>query len=147
MFRKITSKRDPNISVWDALGTEFGAYFERAGSCFGSFCARRPRAIFGAMVSLLALSGALSFTIMRKPAAVPAAHAAQKQRTGKGDTGLIGDSFARILGTGAALQQTLSLKQRLESLLAKKQLSGADSIALEKALDSLQVLQHQLHQP
>lgn len=147
MFRKITSKRDPDISFWDALGTEFGAYFERVGACLGGFCARRPQTIFWTMVSLLALSAALSFTYFRKPATAPAALAAQKQPAGQGSNGLIGDSFARILGTGAALQQTLSLKQRLENLLAKKQLSGADSIALEKALDSLQVLQHQLHKP
>lgn len=147
MFRKITSKRDPNISFWDALGTEFGAYFERAGACLGDLFARRPRTIFWAMVSLLALSAALSFTCFRKPATAPAALAAQKQPAGQGNTGLIGDSFARILGTGAALQQTLSLKQRLETLLAKDKLSHADSAALEKALDSLQVLQHQLHQP
>jgi len=146
MFKKINSKRDPNVTLWAAIRSEFGAYFERAGSCFGGFCARYPKGIFLGMVLLLLLSAALSFTLFRSPDRRPAAHAAlpQKQAAGRGYDVVFGDGFARILGTGAALQQTLFLRKRLEGLLAKDHLSAADSAALGKALDSLQALQQQL---
>lgn len=149
MFKRIHSNRNPGDTLWKSLRQEFGSYFEQAGTSFGYFCANHPKAIFGSMVALLVLSAALSFTVFHHPA----------QRPGPGSGSAaphhnaapiksphpLDDGFSRLLETGAALKQTLDLKQEVEAILAKGKISPADSLRLEQALDSLAAIQHQIH--
>lgn len=147
MFKRIHSNRDPGETLWKSLRQEFGGYFERAGTSFGHFCANYPKSIFGIMVALLVMSIALSFTVFHHPAAGPRSGSAMPHH----NTAPIksphpmDDGFSRILEAGSALKQTLGLKQEVESILAKGKISAADSLRLEQALDSLAVIQHQIH--
>lgn len=52
--------------------------------------------------------------------------------------------LSQIIATGAALRQTISIKNEIDLILAKKQLSAQDSIHLGKALDSLEYLRKNL---
>lgn len=139
MFRKITSNRDPGATVWSELRREFGSYFEKAGSYSLSFCKGNPKTVFGFMLTLLLLSAILSFSLFRHPSPP------SKKAVSIKPVHVIDDGFGRILDAGAALQQTLHLKGEVEILLAKGKLKHPDSLALERALDSLQLLQHQIH--
>ncbi|WDF55889.1 hypothetical protein [Mucilaginibacter sp. KACC 22063] len=146
MFKRIHSNRDPEDTLWKALHQEFSGYFEKAGQRFGSICLNHPRVIFGAMIGLLLFSCALSFTVFRHPGKSSAARPAmQDQQPNKlKSQHPLDDGFNRILEAGSALKQTLALKGRVESTLAKGRLNHADSIWLEHALDTLQHLQHQI---
>lgn len=144
MFKKIHSNRDPSETLWKALRKEFGHYFARAGRRFGQFCAGRPQFVFGLMVVLLVLSAVLSFTVFRHPAPGSAALHPKPAGQKSPHPHALDDGFSRILETGAALKQTLELKQEVEVILAKGKLNHADSLRLEGALDSLGHLQHQI---
>jgi hypothetical protein len=52
--------------------------------------------------------------------------------------------FGQLLQTGEALRETISLKKQVDSLIARKHLSPADSVTLEKALDRLQKLKQSM---
>jgi hypothetical protein len=140
MFRKIHSNRDPGVTVWSELRQEFGSYFNRAGSSAQALCTSRPKTLFGLMLALLLLSAVLSFTLFRHPPAPP-----QKTKAAVRQPAVIEDSFSRILETGAALKQTLTLKKEVETILARGKLSHTDSLALNSALDSLQLIQKQFN--
>lgn len=147
MFKRIHSNRDPGETLWKSLRQEFGTYVEQAGKSFGKFCANYPDAIFGSMVILLVLSVLLSFTVFHHPtekrgsaSAAPHHNPAQVKSPHPLD-----DGFSRILETGTALKHTLGLKQEVEDILAKGKISPMDSLRLEKALDSLATIQHQIH--
>lgn len=143
MFRRIHSNRNPDDTLWKELRGEFGRYLEKAGQRFRTFCSNYPKAIFAGMTALLVVSLILSFTVFRHPAPV-----VKKKQVARQQPKVLDDGFARILETGAALRQTLTLKQEVETILAKSKLTHRDSLALEGALDSLQQLQHQIqHAP
>jgi hypothetical protein len=139
MFRKITSNRDPGATLWSELRGEFGAYFHRAGAFMRVVCKGNPKTVFSLMLAFLLFSAVLSFTLFRHPP--PPAKPAINIKTAPA----IDDGFGRILDAGATLQQTLHLKAEVEIILARDKLSHPDSLALEHALDSLQLLQHQIH--
>lgn len=146
MFKRIHSNRAPGETLWKSLRQEFGTYFEQSGTSFGQFCANYPKAIFGSMVVLLLLSASLSFTIFHHPTQgrVPASATPQHNPAQVKSPHPLDDGFSRILETGTALKHTLGLKQEVEDILAKGKISPADSLRLEKALDSLAAIQHQI---
>ncbi|NHA02537.1 hypothetical protein G7092_01950 [Mucilaginibacter sp. HC2] len=147
MFKRIHSNRDPGETLWKSLRQEFGSYFEQAGTSFGHFCANHPKTIFGSMVALLILSVALSFTVFHHPAQGPRSGSAAPHHNANPvkSPHPLDDGFSRILETGSALKQTLGLKQEVEAILAKGKISPADSLRLERDLDSLAAIQHQIH--
>ncbi|SFT05801.1 hypothetical protein [Mucilaginibacter polytrichastri] len=146
MFKRIHSNRDPDATLSKELYREFRAYFEKAGSKFGTICLYHPRMIFYMMVGLLLFSGVISFTVFRHPVKSSAAHPAMQdqQPNNVKSPHPLDAGFARILETGSDLKRTLDLKERVETTLAKGRLTHADSIWLEHALDSLQHLQHKI---
>jgi len=146
MFKRIHSNRDPGETLWKALSQEFGGYFQRAGTKAGQLCLHYPKFIFGSMVALLLLSIALSFTVFRHPALRPVSGSASPHHNPAllKSPHPVDEGFSRILQTGAALKETLGLKQEVESILAGGKLSHTDTVRLEQALDSLAILQHQI---
>lgn len=147
MFKRITSNRDPQATIWKELSREFGHYFGRAAQSFRALCINKPGLVYGCMVALLLFSAVFSFTAGRRqdrPAASVAV-ARQHQPQAFKNPHPADDGFSRILSTGAALQQTLALKKQVENTLSKGRLDHADSLLLENALDSLRLLQHQIH--
>lgn len=135
MFKKITSNRDPRDTLWSELQKEFGGYAGMIGSAGRGFVNRNPRFVFAAMILLMLVSVGLSFTVFRHREPPAKIRKAQKPVNSPLSSG-----FGQLLQTGEALRETISLKQQVDSLIAKKQLTAADSAALEKALDKLQQL-------
>lgn len=147
MFKRIHSNRAPGETLWRSLRQEFGSYFEQAGTSFGQFCTNYPKTIFGSMVVLLLLSVFLSFTIFHHPTQGrgPGSAAPHHNPAKVKSPHPLDDGFSRILKTGTALKHTLGLKQEVEDILAKGKISPVDSLRLERALDSLAAIQHQIH--
>ena len=90
------------------------------------------RFLFTMMVINIVLSAVLSFTVFR--------HHEPPQKVVKPQANPVRTGFDQIMRTGEKLKRTIGLKRQIDSLTAKKQLSAADSLALEKALDTIQKL-------
>jgi hypothetical protein len=134
MFRKIHSKRDPNVALVSELKKEFGHYFCKAETFISAFLSRYPGPVFSVMILAMLLSVGLSFTVFRNRE--QKVRVKQSAGNARGATGCGG--FAQILEAGLELKQTLMLKKQVDSILAKGSLNKADSAALEKALERLQ---------
>jgi len=130
MFRKIHSNRDPRDTLQSQLLTEFAPYFEKLMNMITSSLKRKPKLFFGIMISLLAFSAVVSFTIMRNKE--PADKKAKSVKIN-----VVSDGFNQITGTANAIQQTIRLKRQIDSLSSKKTLSRRDSATLENDLDKL----------
>jgi hypothetical protein len=134
MWRKITSNRDPRDTIYSELKKEFSPYVGKANDYGRHIAERFPNFLFGIMVALIVLSTALSFTVfrhhhpVRQPAPVTKAQSP------------IQDGFSQIMETAGKIRQTLRLKNLVDSITAKKQLTSADSTLLDSALDQLQRL-------
>lgn len=134
MWRKIHSNRDPRDTLYSEVRKEFGTYFSVAGNFSKRLLNAHPKIILGLMIALMVASAALSFTVFRHPE--PKAMHAEKP------VNPVGDGFSKILQTAAKIKEGLRLKKLIDSLSARNQLSSADSVLLENALDSLQQIQH-----
>ena len=136
MWRKIHSNRDPRDTLYHELLKEFKPWFTKAGRRFSAALSDHPRFFFTGMVFLLLVSVVLSFTVFSPPgtaAAVPE----------KKHPNLIEDGFSQITQAAGRLRETLKLKNTVDSLAARKNLTRADSLMLDSALSRLQ----QIHQP
>jgi hypothetical protein len=136
MWKKIHSNRDPRDTVFSELRKEFSVYFGAAGAFGKSFLNRYPKFFFGTMVSLMAASFILSFTLFRHPNVV-----AVKIQLAKVNP--VQDGFSEIMQATGKIRTTLRLKHLVDSISTKKQLSGADSVVLDSALSQLQ----RIHSP
>ncbi|WDF77044.1 hypothetical protein PQ469_24480 [Mucilaginibacter sp. KACC 22773] len=108
---------------------EFGTYFAIAGNAIKSLTIAYPKFIFGCMVVLMLVSLVLSFTVFRHPEKAAATVVTKVSP--------VEDGFSQILRTTGNIRETMQLKQLVDSLTAKKQLSGRDSILLDSALSRL----------
>jgi len=146
MFKKLHSNRDPKDTLLSEIKKEFGIYLSKIETALISFINRNPKPLFNTMIVLILVSIVLSFTVFRVRES--------KSSYSKPDTGhiapeqkakvLASDGFDKILRTGAALKETISLKQQIEIITSKNQLSAEDSAHLEKALDRLDELNKSL---
>ena len=132
MWRKIHSNRDPRDTIYSELKKEFSPYFGKANSAGKNLLGRYPKFFFGCMVTLMAVSLALSFTVFRHHEPVKA------QMPTKTQSSPIQDGFTQIMVTAGEIKQTIKLKQLVDSITAKKQLTQADSTSLDSALNQLQ---------
>jgi len=137
MFRKIHSNRDPNDTLVREIRKEFSSYFSAAREVSERILEKRPLVTFGVMVALLAASLIVSLVFFRysskpKPVVVSA------------KVSPMGDGFSEIIHAGEKLKTTLTLKNIVDSLSAKKSLTARDSAALNSALDRLQAIQKSL---
>ncbi|NOW95962.1 hypothetical protein [Mucilaginibacter sp. SG564] len=134
MWRKIHSNRDPKDTLYSEIRKEFGTYFNIAGNHSKRLLTTYPKIFFGLMIVLMLTSAALSFTVFRHPEA-KVTPVAKKVNP-------VGDEFSKIMETATRIKEGLQLKKLIDSLSTRKQLSSADSVLLENALDSLQQIQH-----
>ena len=132
MFRKLHSNRDPRDTLLSEINKEFRPYVRKAGPGLKSIINNHPRFLFTMMVINIVLSAVLSFTVFR--------HQAPPPKVVKPQANPVSTGFDQIMRTGEKLKRSIALKRQIDSLTAKKQLSAADSLALEKALDTIQKL-------
>ncbi|UOE52586.1 hypothetical protein MTO98_16030 [Mucilaginibacter sp. SMC90] len=135
MWKRIHSNRDPRDTLYSEIRREFGTYFSAAGNGLKSLLNAYPKFSLVSMIVLMLISAILSFTIFRHPEPMKLAKAQPVNP--------IGDGFSQIMETAVKIKINLRLKQRIDSLSARKQLTTADSLALGNALDSLHLLQNQ----
>lgn len=136
MWKKIRSNRNSNDTLFSELRKEFKPYLDRAADTFRSFARRKPKWIYGSMVFLLAVSAALSFTLSGPPRAEPVKSAKRLSAPPSG--------FDAIISTSLKIDKVIRLKQLIDSITTKGELSHADSLRLNNALDSLEVIQRTL---
>ncbi len=153
MFRKLHSNRDPRDTLSSELRKEFSVYFGKAENGIRHLLGQYPKQAYGGMVVLMLISMTLSFTMFRHhdaeavtvaPVRVPSI----KVPAGSGSPGLlspVSSGFDQILETGSALKQTIDLKKQIDLLLAKKELTHADSISLDQAVSQLQQINKHLN--
>ena len=132
MFRKLHSNRDPRDTLLSEINKEFRPYIHKAAKGLTGIVNSHPRFLFTMMVINIVLSVALSFTVFRQHAPPP--------KVVKPQANPVRTGFDQIMRTGEKLKRTIGLKRQIDSLTAKKRLSAADSLALEKALDTIQKL-------
>jgi hypothetical protein len=130
MFRKLHSNRDPRDTLLSEINKEFRPYIRKAGTGLKSIINNHPRFLFAMMVINIVLSAVLSFTVMR--------HHGPPQKVIQPQANPVSAGFGQIMRTGEKLKRTIALKRQIDSLTTKKQLSAADSLALENALDTIQ---------
>jgi uncharacterized membrane protein len=94
-----------------------------------------PVLIFRIMIISILISAGISFTLSRN-----AEPAEKGKNLKKSKVNVINDSFDQISTTAQAIQQTLKLKQQIDSLSAKRTLSKQDSQTLNNDLDQLRQL-------
>jgi type I site-specific restriction endonuclease len=135
MFRKIHSNREPQDTILSQLKTEFAPYVGKAAEAIMGLLKRKPKLIFYAMVASILVSAGLSFIILRNKEPAETGKSAQQVKLN-----VISDGFDQISSTAAAIQQTIRLKQQIDSLSAKRTLSKADSQTLVNDLDQLRHL-------
>ncbi|MBD1362526.1 hypothetical protein IDJ77_01775 [Mucilaginibacter sp. ZT4R22] len=129
MWRKIHSNRDPRDTLYSEIRKEFGTYFQIAGHAGLNLFKSYPKFFYGCMIALMTISLVLSFTVFRHPekaVAVP-----------KQEVNPVADGFSQIIQATGNIRQTLHLKKLVDSLSAKQQLTAADSLRLDSALDQL----------
>ncbi|WEA00757.1 hypothetical protein [Mucilaginibacter sp. SJ] len=95
-----------------------------------------PKFLFGAMIFLMVLSFVLSFTVFHSPDKA-------KIITVK-KVNPVEDGFDQIMQATGNIRETLRLKKIVDSISAKKHLTGADSALLDSALDRLSKIHQSL---
>jgi len=133
MFKKIHSKRNPKDTLFTEIRKEFAVYIDRISSNIVYFLTKHPDLTYFMMLLFLGASMILSFTVFRNKEPKP-------EVSSNVIVSPISNGFSRILETGAALKESIQLKEQIEFLIAKDTLSKADSLFLGKAIDRL----HQL---
>lgn len=137
MFRKIHSNRDPRDTLLSELRKEFSVYWLAVGASGKCLMARYPRSLFAAM-SLLLLASIVFALFLHHPPPKPRSKQSVSAKP-------LDDGFSRIRAAGRALGETIRLKKRVDSLLAKPSLSSLDSSGLVRDLDSLRHIRMQLN--
>lgn len=100
---------------------------------------KHPKLLFTLMLISMIISAGLSFTMLRD-------HQPAVQVQKPFLKPVISEGFDQISHTAATIQQTIRLKNQIDSLSKKQNLTQQDSLTLEKDLDQLRHLQNQ-HKP
>ena len=136
MWKRIRSNRDPRDTLYSELRKEFDSYFIIAGNAIKTFSGLYPRVLFGCMIALIVCSAALSFTFFRHPE-----ERVHRQQTTIGTE----DGLGQISRVSGAIIESIRLRNLVDSLSLKKQLSSADSALLDSTLDRLTRLRKSLN--
>lgn len=137
MWKKIHSNRDPRDTLFSEIKKEFQPYFTKGVERFRSAATNYPRLFLGGMIVALLISIALSFTVFRQSDKVVTV-------TVKRHSNPATDGFEQIMRATGILRETIRLKHLVDSLTAQKQLSKADTLLLDSALDRLQQIHYTL---
>lgn len=136
MFKKITSNRPPETTVWTAFYKEFGKYIDGNITRTKRFLEARPRTVFFAMVlSILVSVGCFLFLPKETPKKDPV-HLSMQQP--------LMDGMSGIVTTVSALKELLEIRAVLDGLIEKDSLDSSDSLLMENAIDRIQILEKRL---
>ncbi|MDM1050346.1 MULTISPECIES: hypothetical protein [Sphingobacterium] len=136
MFKKITSNRPPDTTVWTAFYREFGKYIDGGAHRTKRFLEARPRTVFFAMVaSILVSVGCFLFLPKETPKKEPLQLSVQQP---------LMDGMGGIVITVSALKELLEIRTVLDTLMQKDNLDSSDSLLMERAIDRMQVLEKRL---
>lgn len=138
MFRKLHSNRDPKDTLLSELRKEFLPYIGKASSIITQKMRKHPILIFRVMIISILVSAGISFTLSRNSEPV--------ERNKRSQINIVNDGFDQIRTTAKAINETIRLKQQIDSLSAKRNLSKQDSQTLENDLDQLRQL-NQIQRP
>ncbi len=136
MFKKITSNRPPDTTVWAAFYKEFGKYIDGSITRTQRFLEARPRAVFSVMVlSILVSASCFLFLPKEIPKKEPLQLSMQQP---------LMDGMGGIVTTVSALKELLEIRAVVDTLMQKEQLNSADSLLMESAIDRIQILEKRL---
>ncbi|WP_454802961.1 hypothetical protein [Mucilaginibacter phyllosphaerae] len=139
MFRKIHSNRDPKDTLASELRKSFKPYIEQTSVVINQQMKKHPKLLYTFMLISMFISAAASFTIFRNQEP-----AVKKDKASQAKINVLTDGFDQISHTTATIGQTIRLKNQIDSLSKKQNLTQQDSLTLEKDLDQLRHLQNQL---
>ncbi len=136
MFKKITSNRPPDTTVWTAFYKEFGKYIDGSIIRTKRFLEARPRAVFSAMVvSILVSASCFLFLPKETP---------KKDSTNLSVQQPLTDGMGGIVTTVSTLKELLEIRAVLDGLIEKDSLDSSDSLLMENAIDRMQILEKRL---
>jgi len=136
MFKKITSNRPPDTTLWTAFHKEFGRYIDGSIARTKRFLEAQPRTVFFAMVlSILISVGCFLFL----PKEIP-----QKDTVHLSVRQPLMDKMGGIVTTVSALKELLEIRTVLDSLMEKENLDSSDSLLMERAIDRMHILEKRL---
>jgi len=138
MFRKIHSNRDPKDTILSQIKTEFRPYIEKTSVVITQQMKKHPKLLFTLMLISMVISAGLSFTMLRNHEP-----AVKKDQVSQAKRNVVTDGLDQISQTAGAIHQTILLKNQIDSLSKKQNLTHQDSLTLEKDLDRLRQLQKQ----
>ena len=136
MFKKITSNRPPDTTLWAAFYKEFGKYIDGSITRTKRFLEARPRAVFSVMVfSILVSASCFLFLPKEIPKKEPLQLSMQQP---------LMDGMGGIVTAVSALKELLEIRAVVDTLMQKEQLNSADSLLMESAIDRIQILEKRL---
>lgn len=137
MFKRISSKVDPDATVAKEIRKEFGKYFDQANDSRNRFLSAYPKQIFIGMVALIVISAVVCFLILTPDQR-------QKEKMPdffKGTTHVgneVTDGVGQIIDLGTKISDLNTLRKQVEAVLAKPKLTHADTVFIEKAILQLE---------
>jgi hypothetical protein len=140
MFRKIRSKRAPEKTVWADLRDELAPYIKKIHHSSILVLTRFPRTIFVCMVIAVIYSVLWSFSSdlnlgnRNSPVVNRKRDSVQNLKSSR-------EGLNSISKTADDLRRTITIREKVDSLLNKKKLLRADSAFLEDALRELKLIQ------
>lgn len=137
MFKKITSNRPPDTSLWEAIHGEFSGYIDGGLLRVRRFLEARPRTVFYAMLVCILVSIGCFFFIPKKKAPSKTEAALSVQRP-------LLDGVGGIATGISSLKELLEINAVLDGLLEKETLNHEDSLVLQQAFDRMLQLEKQL---
>lgn len=136
MFKKITSNRPPDTTVWTAFYREFGRYIDGSIARTKRFLEARPRTVFFAMVISILVSVGCFLFAPKDTLPKDTAHLSVQQPLTNGMGG--------IVTTVSTLKELLEIRAVLDGVLEKDSLDSSDSLLMERAIDRMQILEKRL---
>jgi hypothetical protein len=140
MFRKIRSNRAPEKTVWADLRDELAPYIKKIHYSSVLVLSRFPRTIFVCMVIAVIYSVLWSFSSdlnlgnRNSPVVNRKRDSVQNLKSSR-------EGLNSISKTADDLRRTITIREKVDSLLNKKKLLRADSAFLEDALRELKLIQ------
>jgi len=140
MFRKIRSNRAPEKTVWADLRDELAPYIKKIHHSSVLVLSRFPRTIFVCMVIAVIYSVLWSFSSDLKSGNHNSPVLSRK-RDSVQNLKRSREGLNSISKTANDLRRTITIREKVDSVLNKKKLLRADSIFLEDALRELKLIQ------
>lgn len=136
MFPKITSKREPGVTLGSELRKELTPYLRGTGEKIRQVLCMHPRFFFSSMVILMISSIVLAFTVLRN----------QQKKTVAAPSNISGAGIGQLARKAAALQQLWRLQGEIDALLKKQKPDHADSLMIGSALSKMDSLRKAVHE-